>query len=265
MSAVADVYIGDGLPKLIGVVGKRIGTENGRELQTNGNTQSADAAPTLTAVAQDYLKVIWTAQEWSQEKVSTKLLAERIGVSASTVSEAIRKLADQGLVDHAKYGSITLTDEGRSAAVAMVRRHRLLETFLVHELGYRWDEVHDEAEVLEHAVSDRLMAGIDAKLGFPDRDPHGDPIPSVDGAVPTPPARQLSEFIDGEAGRVARISDSDPAMLRYFDSVGIALDTAVSVVERRDYAGTIAIRIGSDTAPIDLGSPAAQSIWLTTD
>ncbi|QIS14298.1 hypothetical protein F5544_32295 [Nocardia arthritidis] len=145
----------------------------------------------------------------------------------------------------------------------MVRRHRLLETFLVNELGYGWDEVHDEAEVLEHAVSELLMARIDAKLGYPDRDPHGDPIPSVDGAVPTPPARQLSDFGAGESGRVARISDSDPDMLRYFDSVGIALDTAIAVVERRDFAGTIAIRIGQSETATDLGRPAAEAIWLT--
>ncbi len=228
---------------------------------TGPHGSTATVAPELTSVAQDYLKVIWTAQEWSQEKVSTKLLAERIGVSASTVSEAVRKLADQGLVEHARYGSITLTEHGRRAAVAMVRRHRLIETFLVNELGYGWDEVHDEAEVLEHAVSELLMARIDAKLGHPDRDPHGDPIPSVDGAVPTPPARQLSDFRAGESGHVARISDADPDMLRYFDSVGIALDTAIVVVERRDFAGTIAIHIGDRT--IDLGSPAAEAIWLS--
>jgi DtxR family Mn-dependent transcriptional regulator len=218
-------------------------------------------APVLSSVAQDYLKVIWTAQEWSREKVTTKLLAERIGVSASTVSEAVRKLADQSLVEHARYGAITLTEAGRRAAITMVRRHRLIETFLVNELGYGWDEVHDEAEVLEHAVSETLVERIDTKLGHPDRDPHGDPIPSVDGAVPTPPARQLSDFQDGENGRVARISDFDPAMLRYFDSVGIALDTPITVIERRDFAGTIAVRIGEQT--LDLGSPAAEAIWLT--
>ncbi|MBM4639162.1 metal-dependent transcriptional regulator [Prescottella equi] len=219
---------------------------------------------TLSSVAQDYLKVIWTVQEWSRERVSTKLLSERIGVSASTVSEAIRKLSDQGLVDHARYGSIALTDAGRSAAVSMVRRHRLIETFLVNELGYGWDEVHDEAEVLEHAVSDRMIDRIDAKLGFPERDPHGDPIPAADGSVPTPPARQLSDYQDGESGRVARISDADPAMLRYFDSVGIALDTDITVIERRDFAGTVSIRLGTDpaTGNVDLGNPAAQAIWL---
>ena len=106
-------------------------------MSPNGNPRD------LTTVAQDYLKVIWTIQEWSREKVSTKMLAERIGVSASTASESIRKLADQGLVDHEKYGAVTLTDAGRRAALAMVRRHRLMETFLVNELGYSWDEVHD--------------------------------------------------------------------------------------------------------------------------
>lgn len=241
-----------GLPKLIGVPGK----------SARPPRAAAISDTALSAVAQDYLKVIWTVQEWSQERVSTKLLADKLSVSASTVSEAIRKLADQGMVDHAPYGAIELTDAGRAAAIAMVRRHRLLETFLVNELGYSWDEVHDEAEVLEHAVSEQLMERIDAKLGHPSRDPHGDPIPTATGTIPSPPARQLSEFSDGETGRVARISDSDPAMLRYFDSLGIALDTVVTVIERRDFAGTVSVRLAASSV-VDLGSPAAQAIWAT--
>jgi DtxR family Mn-dependent transcriptional regulator len=225
----------------------------------------SDEPNELTAVAQDYLKVIWNAQEWSLEKVSTKMLAEKIGVSASTASESIRKLAEQGLVDHEKYGAVTLTESGRRAALAMVRRHRLIEAFLVKELGYSWDEVHDEAEVLEHAVSDRLVARIDAKLGFPQRDPHGDPIPGSDGRVPTPPARQLWACHDGDAGTVARISDADPEMLRYFDSIGISLDSRLRVLTRREFAGMISVAVESaDGAPttVDLGSPAAQAIWM---
>lgn len=224
----------------------------------------------LTAVGQDYLKAIWNAQEWSPEdaprRVSTKMLAEKIGVSASTASESIRKLAEQGLVDHEKYGAVTLTDAGRRAALEMVRRHRLLETFLVNELGYAWDEVHDEAEVLEHAVSDRLVARMDAKLGFPRRDPHGDPIPASDGQVPTPPARQLWACEDGDAGTVARISDADPEMLRYFAGVGINLDSRLRVVTRREFAGMISVAIESDggaETTVDLGSPAARAIWVT--
>lgn len=220
----------------------------------------------ISAVGQDYLKVIWNAQEWSLEKVSTKMLAEKIGVSASTASESIRKLAEQGLVDHEKYGAVTLTEAGRRAALEMVRRHRLLETFLVNELGYAWDEVHDEAEVLEHAVSDRLVARIDAKLGFPQRDPHGDPIPASDGQVPTPPARQLWACDDGDTGTVARISDADPEMLRYFTDVGINLDSRLRVLTRREFAGMISVAIdsgdGAETT-VDLGSPAARAIWVT--
>ncbi|HEX5143852.1 MAG TPA: manganese-binding transcriptional regulator MntR [Mycobacterium sp.] len=229
---------------------------------------SPDSVPAdLTSVAQDYLKVIWTAQEWSADKVSTKMLAERLGVSASTVSESIRRLADQGLVDHEKYGAVTLTEAGRHAALAVVRRHRLMETFLVRELGYSWDEVHDEAEILEHAVSDRLLDRIDAKLGYPTRDPHGDPIPAADGRVPTPPARQLSQCQDGEAGTVARISDADPEMLRYFDQVGISLDSRLRVLARRDFAGMISVAVTTpggdgDETTVELGSPAAQAIWV---
>jgi DtxR family Mn-dependent transcriptional regulator len=150
----------------------------------------------------------------------------------------------------------------------MVRRHRLIETFLVRELGYSWDEVHDEAEVLEHAVSDALVDRIDAKLGFPQRDPHGDPIPAADGRVPTPPARQLWECAEGDSGTVARISDADPEMLRYFDAVGISLDARVHVLTRRDFAGIISVALAPPGAPdgeqtmIDLGSPAAQAIWM---
>ncbi len=219
----------------------------------------------LTMVAQDYLKIIWTTQEWSHEKVSTKLLAERLGVSASTASESIRKLADQGLVHHEKYGAVTLTEPGRHAALAVVRRHRLLETFLVSELGYSWDEVHDEAEILEHAVSDLMLDRIDAKLRYPTRDPHGDPIPAADGQVSTPPARQLSACADGDFGTVARISDADPEMLRYFDAVGIGLDSKLQVLARRDFAGMISVSVqASDGAQstIELGSPAAQAIWV---
>ena len=219
----------------------------------------------LTMVAQDYLKIIWTTQEWSHEKVSTKLLAERLGVSASTASESIRKLADQGLVHHEKYGAVTLTDRGRHAALGVVRRHRLLETFLVSELGYGWDEVHDEAEILEHAVSDLMLDRIDAKLGYPTRDPHGDPIPAADGQVPTPPARQLSACADGDFGTVARISDADPEMLRYFDAVGISLDSRLQVLARRDFAGMISVSVQASDGglnTVELGSPAAQAIWV---
>lgn len=223
----------------------------------------------LTPAAEDYLKAVHNAQEWSDAPVTTSVLAERLGVGAPTVSETLRRLADRGWVEHERYGAVTLTEEGRRLALDMVRRHRLVETWLVTELGYGWDEVHDEAEVLEHAVSDRMLDRIDAKLGYPTRDPHGDPIPARDGRVPTPDARQLSVCNDGDTGTIARISDADPEMLRYFDSVGISLDSRLEVLARRDFAGMISVAVkpadADDDDPattVDLGSPAAEAIWV---
>ncbi|WP_345219065.1 metal-dependent transcriptional regulator [Georgenia halophila] len=217
----------------------------------------------LTAANQDYLKVVWSAQEWSDEPVTTTLLARRMGFSPSTVSEAVKKLTGQGLLTHARYGAIELSDAGRSAALTMVRRHRVIETFLVEELGYGWDEVHDEAEVLEHAVSDRLVEALENRLGHPERDPHGDPIPRPDGTVPAPAARQLHLVEAGSHVRVARISDVDPQVLRYFAGLGIALDTVLDVVERRDFAGTLSARVAG-AVPVEIGLAAAEAVWVTT-
>lgn len=224
---------------------------------------SSQPTPPLTAVTQDYLKVVWSAQEWSAQPVTTKLLAARLGVGASTVSETVRRLADAGYVTHEPYGAVELTAEGRRHALAMVRRHRLVETFLVEMLGYGWDEVHDEAEVLEHAVSDLFVERIDARLGHPRRDPHGDPIPGPDGSLDTPAADVLWEAQPG-TWAVARISDADPELLRYLESVGLVLDAAVEVVERRTVAGVVAVRVGEgdDARGVDLGEVAARAIWL---
>lgn len=230
-----------------------------------------DRPDDLTPVAQDYLKVVWSAQEWSDERVTTKLLAERMGVGASTVSETVRRLSAQGMLEHAPYGAIALTDRGRSLALAMVRRHRLLETYLVSELGYGWDEVHDEAEVLEHAVSDLMIERIDARLGHPVRDPHGDPIPGADGVVVRPPAVPLAELRAGDRGTVARISDADPDVLRYLAELGVGLDTRVEVTERREYAGTLTLAwsgAGAEAgggAPSQLGLRAAGHVWVVRD
>jgi DtxR family Mn-dependent transcriptional regulator len=224
-------------------------------------SSAREATPPLTAVAQDYLKVVWSATEWADVPVTTKMLAARLGVGASTVSEQVRRLADAGLLTHEPYGAVGLTDEGRTHALAMVRRHRLVETFLVEVLGYGWDEVHDEAEVLEHAVSDVFVERVAGLLGHPVRDPHGDPIPGPDGSLQVPDATEMWAVAPG-AWRVARISDADPDLLRWLEEVGLVLDAAVTVVERREAVGTVAVRLG-DRA-VDLGEVAARAIWLTS-
>lgn len=216
----------------------------------------------LTTPAQDYLKLIWSATEWSSEAITVTTMAERMGVSTSTVSDGIRRLARQGLLTHAPYGSIELTDAGRRHAVAMVRRHRLLETFLVEVLNYGWDEVHDEAEVLEHAVSDKLMDRIDEHLGYPTRDPHGDPIPSDAGQGILPSADQLTVVEPQAKVAVTRISDANPDMLRYFAGLGLRPDTVLTVTDQKTYADMTTIRIQGQDNDINLGSAAAEAIWV---
>lgn len=218
----------------------------------------------LTPSAQNYLKIIWSVQEWSSEPVTPSIIAARAGVAMSSVSDAVRKLAEQGLVTHTPYGAVSLTDAGRTAAVAMVRRHRLLETFLVQVLGYTWDEVHDEAEVLEHAVSELLVNRIDSFLGFPTRDPHGDPIPSRTGELPTPEAVQLSTVEPPTSVTVERISDDDPRLLQFFADSGIGVGTPLALTPGAPFSETVCVSVaGSD--PIQLGTHATEAVWVSLE
>ena len=186
-------------------------------------------AVTPTAV-EDYVKVIYAHTEWQPESITTGLLAARLGLAASSVTEMVKKLVAQGLAVHEPYGAIELTPEGTALALRMLRRHRLIETWLVQHMGYRWDEVHDEAEVLEHAVCDKLLDALDTQLGYPARDPHGDPIPTRDGTIHRPDAVVLTEAPLG--GVVVRISDRDPVLLRHLDADGIVVDSVIEPAQR---------------------------------
>ncbi|EYT53247.1 transcriptional regulator [Leucobacter sp. UCD-THU] len=217
----------------------------------------------LSPSMQNYLKVIWGLQEWSDAPVSNSAIAEAAGVRLSTVSDALRKLSDQQLIGHVRYGTVTLTELGREHAVSMIRRHRLLETFLVQVLGYEWDEVHEEADRLEHAVSDELIDRVDRVLGYPTRDPHGDPIPSADGLVQRPDAVILSTAPAPCRARVERISDADNEMLQYFASRGLVVDAELEVLPGEPYSETVTVRVGGAEAPVSLGPAAAASMWVS--
>lgn len=217
----------------------------------------------LSTSHQNYLKAIWGLQEWSDEPVTPSDIAERVGLRLSSVSDALRRLTDQGLVEHARYGSVTLTDDGRRYAVAMVRRHRLIETFLVQVLKYGWDEVHDEADSLEHAVSDLMVERIDEFLGFPNRDPHGDPIPRADGSVHRPAAIPLTNIDAGTSVRVERISDLDPQMLTYFADRGIVIDAVLEIRPADPYSDTVDVLVGSDPEVLSLGQVASGAVWVS--
>ena len=199
----------------------------------------------LSTVAENYLKVIYAHTEWQPDAMTSSQLAARLGLAPSSVTEMVKKLTVQGLVEHALYGTIVLTPAGRTEALRMVRRHRLIETWLVSEFGYGWDEVHDEAEVLEHVVSDRMVDAIDARLGHPTADPHGDPIPSADGVVSPIRGVRLSEAGTASSVRVVRISDSDPGVLRLLESRGIG--------------------VGSRIDPGGIPAEAARAVWVVDE
>ena len=217
-------------------------------------------SPTLYPMAvEDYVKVVYAHTEWQSDPISTSVLAARLGLAASSVTEMVKKLVAQGLVHHVPYGAVTLTAEGAALALRMVRRHRLIETWLVRHFDYSWDEVHDEAEVLEHALSDRLLDKIDDQLGRPTRDPHGDPIPARDGTVNRPSAVLLGETSPGETVRVVRISDRDPLLLRHLGAEGVALDTSLTVVA----ADPFSVALDGSAGELGLAPDALVSIWVS--
>ncbi|WP_311553213.1 metal-dependent transcriptional regulator [Propionimicrobium lymphophilum] len=215
----------------------------------------------LTVATHDYLKAIWSLQEWTDKPVTLTALSRRVAVAKSTASDAIKKLAEAGLVAHNPYGAIELTNEGTKNALAMVRRHRILELYLVEELGYQWDQVDAEAEKLEHAVSDFLIEKMDEKLGHPTRDPHGDPIPSSTGKINKPDALPLCEAKTGSY-RVERISDFDPGLLRYLDSNGIDVLSSFELLETNPYSGSFDL-LFKDGRKVELSEKAANYLWVS--
>ncbi len=190
--------------------------------ETSGTAPPGPASRAQSSATEDYLRAIYAHAEWEPEKlIGSTQLAQRLGLAPSSVTEMVKKLVAQGLVEHAPYGAIGLTASGRNEALRMVRRHRLVETWLVRQFGYGWDEVHDEAEILEHTLSDRLLDAIDEQLGRPTLDPHGDPIPAADLTMPDFGGILAEQLAPGARGRVVRIRDHDPELLRLLAAEGI--------------------------------------------
>ena len=198
----------------------------------------------ISTAVQDYAKAIWSLAERSEEPVSTSAIAERLGVSAPSASAMVKRLESLGLVTREPYHGVELTTAGERVALEIIRHHRLLELYLAEALGVPWDRVHDEAEVLEHAISPELSQRIAEKLGNPTHDPHGDPIPSADGEIDDHPTRALAELAAGERGVFARVSDSHPEMLRYLADRGIDRGAELEVLGREPFGGPIRIRAG---------------------
>jgi DtxR family Mn-dependent transcriptional regulator len=192
---------------------------------------------------EDYAKAIYALQRGGGA-VSTNALAERLGVTPASASGMVRKLDEQGLVTHVPYRGVRLTETGRRVALEVMRHHRLLELYLAEKLDVPWDRVHDEAEVLEHVLSEDLEALIAAKLGHPTHDPHGDPIPSAELELAEEETESLAALEPGAVGTFVRVSDSDPAMLRYLAERGIAPGTALKVEDKQPFGGPLFVSFG---------------------
>ena len=200
----------------------------------------------VTAAVEDYAKAIYALENKIRGAVSTNALAARLGVTPASASNMVKKLDAIGLVEHVPYKGVALTQSGRKVALEVLRHHRLLELYLAETLDVPWDRVHDEAEVLEHVLSEELEESIARKLGNPTRDPHGDPIPTRDLTLDEGDTQSMQALEPGEAGRFVRISDSDPEMLRYLAEQGIAPGDAFEIVDKQPFGGPVSARFGDN-------------------
>ena len=205
--------------------------------------RSAPAAPASEAV-EDYVKATYALAARADGAVSTNALAERLGVAPSSVTAMCRRLNEMGLVTHERYRGVELTAAGERLALEVIRHHRLIELFLVEALGMPWDRVHDEAEVLEHYISEEVERRMSERLGDPARDPHGDPIPSPDFAVAADRTVPLAALGIGSSGSFARVSDSDPQMLRYLDERHIRPGATLTVLGVDPFGGPTRVDVG---------------------
>jgi DtxR family Mn-dependent transcriptional regulator len=215
------------------------------------------------SAVENYAKAIYALEARGEGAVTTSALAERLGVTAGSASAMVKRLDALGIVEHTRYHGVRLTEQGERIGLSLTRKHRLLELFLAETLGLPWDRVHREAELLEHHLSDELAALIAEKLGHPTRDPHGDPIPAADGAIEETETVALEDLESGAWGTFVRISDSDPAMLRYLEERGIALGDRLEVVDKQPFGGPLSVRFSHSIEA--LGGALARAMRVEPD
>ena len=212
----------------------------------------------ITSTVENYLKVLFLLDQHNEKPVATGELAKALEVTPGSVTAMIKTLAEAGRVDHRPHYGVRLTKSGRTLAVRVVRRHRIVELFLVEILSMDWSQVHEEAEQLEHVVSDIVIDRMDELLGHPTIDPHGDPIPTADGSVPVRSLKRLSFCKNGEQVSIARIGDQDASFLKFAEDVGLVLGEKIEIVDRNDLTDSITVR--SSEQEIVLGLSAAGRI-----
>lgn len=217
----------------------------------------------LTAAVEDYLRAIHDLQGHEGERVSTSALADRLEVSSASVTGMLKKLSkgQPQLIDYERYRGVTLTKAGEKIALEVIRHHRLIEAYLMEALGYSWDEVHEEADQLEHVISEDLEARIAEYLGHPEIDPHGDPIPNLEGRIAEHEATTLSELEPGDVGTVHRVAD-DSRLLRYLAEIGVGLGSELEVTEKGPFEGPIHVRIDRSGSAHALGQRVSDQVFV---
>jgi len=220
--------------------------------------------PHVTHAMEDYLKAVYRLAD-SGAAVTTQRLADELGVTPASVTNMVKRLDDLTLLTHAPYKDVSLTEAGRRIALEVIRHHRLLELYLAETLGMPWDEVHAEAERLEHHLSEQLEARMDSALGYPTRDPHGDPIPSRELTVDVASTVRLSEVEVGQRAVVVRVSDRDPAQLRYLGTLGLYPGRAITVLERHAADSVIRIVVDDVAEPSTIGQALAGTVDVLLD
>jgi DtxR family Mn-dependent transcriptional regulator len=208
---------------------------------------------------EDYLKNIFIIKE-SAGKVTTTVLADKMGISAPAVSDMISKLAKSGYITNTPYKGFELTKKGEDAAINLIRKHRIWEVFLVQKLGYKWNMVHDEAENLEHSSSDELIAKLEEYLSFPEYDPHGHPIPDKKGKINKQKVIPCTELNVGDKAEIREVSDASPEVLEYLSKVGLKLNDKFEVVEKISYDNSV--QIDSGNTKIFLSEKLANNIYV---
>jgi DtxR family transcriptional regulator, Mn-dependent transcriptional regulator len=219
--------------------------------------------PDRSSAVEDYAKAIYALESRGEGAVTTNAIAERLGVTPASASGMVKRLDTMGLVTHVPYKSVQLTPRGVKVALEVLRHHRLLELYLAQSLGVPWDRVHDEAEVLEHVLSEELEELIAAKLGDPTHDPHGDPIPTRDGRIVESPNLSLQALEPGARGTFVRISDADPEMLRYLSARGIFPGDAFTVIEKQPFEGPLFVEFDGDVHVIGGALASAMRVEVS--
>jgi DtxR family transcriptional regulator, Mn-dependent transcriptional regulator len=205
---------------------------------------AAPVTPRITHAMEDYLKAIYRIG--NGDPVTMQCLADELALSGPSVTNMVKRLHELGLVNHTRYRDVALTPAGEKIALRVIRHHRLLELYLTESLGFDWDQVHAEAERLEHHVSAELEARIASALGHPTRDPHGDPIPTADGVIDDVSTVVLSDLEPGVVAAISRVPDRDPEQLRYLGELGVVPGQTVTVLEILPFDGPIRVRVGAE-------------------